>query len=194
MSELGDVLDAFHEATACHIAVWSRDRETAALRFVAGTQRGEAPHDDWLPTDSAMRRVDTPDGTKLLLTVRGPRPAWMVFGPCGMDTKVLEGYVQFLRPIVAQFLQNTLEVEHAATELAERYEEINLLYSISEILGRTVSLEEGASTILREVSETVGAHRGSILVVDRDTNALQVIARIGGEGALHPRGHRLHSL
>ena len=58
------------------------------------------------------------------------------------------------------------EVEHAANELAERYEEINLLYSISEILGRTVSLEEGAATILREVSETVGARRAAILVHD----------------------------
>jgi sigma-B regulation protein RsbU (phosphoserine phosphatase) len=182
VSELGDVLSAFHEATACHIAVWSRDREAAPLRFVAGTQRTEAPREEWLPTDGTMRHVDTPDGTLLLLTVRGPRPAWMALGPCGIETKLLEGYIQFLRPIVAQFLQNSLEVEHAATELAERYEEINLLYSISEILGRTVSLEEGASTILREVSETVGAHRGSILVVDREANALQVIARFGGEG------------
>ena len=67
-------------------------------------------------------------------------------------------------------------------ELAERYEEINLLYSISEILGRTVSLEDGAATILKEVSETVGAHRGSIMVHDHASSSLHVIARIGGEG------------
>ena len=45
-----------------------------------------------------------------------------------------------------------------------------------------MSLEEGAATILKEVSETVGAHRGSILVHDHATSSLQVIARIGGEG------------
>jgi sigma-B regulation protein RsbU (phosphoserine phosphatase) len=182
VSELGDVLGAFHEATACNVAVWARDRESAPLKFVAGTTRGDAPPDGWLPTGSAIRDEETVDGRLLLMTVRGPRPAWIVLGPCNVDSRALAGYLQFLRPVVTQFLQNTLEVEHAANELAERYEEINLLYSISEILGRTVSLEEGASTILREVSETVGAHRGSILVVNRETNALDVIARIGGEG------------
>ena len=182
MSELGDVLSAFHEATACNVAVWARDTETAPLRFVAGTTHPQPPSEAWLPSGSAIRTEETPDGRVMLVAVRGPRPAWIVLGPCDMDPHALGGYLQFLRPIVAQFLQNSLEVEHAANELAERYEEINLLYSISEILGRTVSLEEGASTILREVSETVGAHRGSILVVDRATNALQVIARIGGDG------------
>ena len=48
------------------------------------------------------------------------------------------------------------------SELAERYEEINLLYTISEILGRTVSLEEASADILREVSETVGARRATV--------------------------------
>ena len=74
-------------------------------------------------------------------------------------------------------------MEHAANELAERYEEINLLYTITEILGRTVSLEEAAATILKEISETVGARRGSILVHDRVTDTLQTVAALGGVGA-----------
>ena len=53
------------------------------------------------------------------------------------------------------------EIENAARELAERYEEINLLYTLSEILGRTVSLDRAAEINLREVSETVGARRGA---------------------------------
>src|SRR6185312_3345378 len=54
-----------------------------------------------------------------------------------------------------------------------------LLYTITEILGRTVALGEAASTILKEVSETVGARRGSILVHDRVTDTLQTVAAIG---------------
>ena len=77
--------------------------------------------------------------------------------------------MSFLLPVVTQYLQSALEVEHAANELAERYEEINLLYTISEILGRTVALDEAARTILIEVSETVGARRASVLVLDRAT-------------------------
>src|SRR5208337_3689276 len=88
-------------------------------------------------------------------------------------------YLKFLGPVVTQILETALEMEHAASELAERYEEINLLYTISEILGRTVRLEEAASTILHEISETVGARRASILVHDRVTDTLQVVAAMG---------------
>jgi sigma-B regulation protein RsbU (phosphoserine phosphatase) len=71
------------------------------------------------------------------------------------------------------------EIENAARELAERYEEINLLYTISEILGRTVSLDRATDTILREVSETVGARRGAILVSEPGGDVLEPIASIG---------------
>lgn len=182
MSELGDILAAFHEATACNAAVWRRDSEGAALSFIAGTARGDAPPDDWLPAGGTARDEPTERGRLLIVPVGGLRPAWIVLGPCPIERRELDRYLTFLRPVIAQLLQNSLEVEHAANELAERYEEINLLYSISEILGRTVSLEEGASTILKEVSETVGAHRGSILIHDHTTSSLQEIARIGGEG------------
>ena len=71
------------------------------------------------------------------------------------------------------------EIENAARELAERYEEINLLYTISEILGHTVSLREAATNILREVSETVGARRASILAIEPGGVMLTPIAAVG---------------
>ena len=74
------------------------------------------------------------------------------------------------------------EIENAARELAERYEEINLLYTISEILGRTVSLERAAETILREVSETVGARRGVIFICEAGSDMLDPIATVGATG------------
>jgi len=77
-----------------------------------------------------------------------------------------------------------VEIENAARELAERYEEINLLYTISEILGRTVSLDRAADTILREVSETVGARRGAILICEPGGDMLDPIASVGVAGAL----------
>ena len=187
MSELVDVLNAFLEATGCHVAVWRREGAVGTpLKYVAGTFRGSPPPDAWLPVLGDVRDEATERGRVLIVPVIGPRSAWIVFGPCPIERRELDRYLKFLRPVVAQYLQNSLEVEHAANELAERYEEINLLYSISEILGRTVSLEDGAATILKEVSETVGAHRGSILVHDHDSESLHVIARIGGEGIPTP--------
>jgi phosphoserine phosphatase RsbU/P len=183
VSELGDVLNAFHDATGCDAAVWRREGPVGApLKFVAGTRRVEPPPPEWLVAGNEILDEATERGRVLVVSIVGPRQGWIVLGPCPIERKELNRYLKFLRPVVTQYLQNSLEVEHAANELAERYEEINLLYSISEILGRTVSLEEGAATILREVSETVGAHRAAILIHDHEAGSLQVIARIGGEG------------
>ena len=187
MSELGEVLDAFRDATSCDAAVWRRDPATPdTLKFVAGTRHDEAPAEAMLPAMGSTCDEATEGGRFVIVPISGPRIAWLVLGPCPLDRAEIDRYLTFLRPVVAQYLQNTLEVEHAANELAERYEEINLLYSISEILGRTVSLEEGAATILREVSETVGARRASILIYTPATNTLDVIARLGGEGVPVP--------
>jgi phosphoserine phosphatase RsbU/P len=71
------------------------------------------------------------------------------------------------------------EAQLAAEELAERYEEINLLYRIGEILGRTVVLEESAAAILEEIASTVGARGGVVMVFDARSQALQAVARRG---------------
>ena len=71
------------------------------------------------------------------------------------------------------------EAQLAAEELAERYEEINLLYRIGEILGRTVVLEESAAAILEEIASTVGAREGVVLVHDTAAGALRAVAQRG---------------
>jgi sigma-B regulation protein RsbU (phosphoserine phosphatase) len=73
------------------------------------------------------------------------------------------------------------EATLAARQLAESWEEINLLYSIGEILGRTVSLSEAATTILSEISETVGAGLGAIYTVDVARGVLVPVATIGAD-------------
>ena len=85
--------------------------------------------------------------------------------------------------MLSQVLQSQWEASRAADELAERYEEINLLYSISEILGRTVTLEEAARTILVEVAETVGAEYGALLVHDANAGTLRPVTTLRGTGA-----------
>lgn len=66
-----------------------------------------------------------------------------------------------------------------ASELAERYEEIELLYTISEVLGRTIRLDEAARRIAEEVSRVVGARRASILVFDDREHVLRPVAGFG---------------
>ncbi|MEK7400985.1 MAG: GAF domain-containing SpoIIE family protein phosphatase [Gemmatimonadota bacterium] len=131
--------------------------------------------------DGAVQ-IDTPAGPALIATIPGPRTSWLIVGPNG-DPGKLAPQMQFLLPTVSQFIQSGLEVEHAAAELAERYEEINLLYTISEILGRTVDLSDATNRILAEVSDTVGARKGSVQVYDTNSRALVAVAVLGTDAS-----------
>ena len=178
MKELPALLASFHEAFQCGVVVWV-DGERGEERVLASAPRPvEPPPRESLPPAGEPGMVSTADGPMLATLLPGPRRAWLAVGPTAPagHAGTLERYLAFLGPVVAHQLQAALEVEHAATELAERYEEINLLYTISEILGRTVSLDEVAQVILREISETVGAECGAILVHDRVTDTLQAVA------------------
>src|SRR5256885_3147574 len=182
MTDLAAVLSAFHAATQCDAAVWTRASDG---KFVEEASTDGAPAlSDFPALSDGIRQVDTGQERVLVAAVPGPRRAWLELGPCSVPHADLDSYMRFMVPVVTQFLQSALEVEHAANELAERYEEINLLYTISEILGRTVSLEETARTILTEISETVGARRASILVHDPSTDSLRVVAAVGADSSL----------
>jgi sigma-B regulation protein RsbU (phosphoserine phosphatase) len=180
MKELTTVLQSFYDATRCEAAVWSQATADGAIVFEAGAPQGMAPPKAGTLAGSGPAAMEhLASGQRLVAPIPGPRRAWLTVGPCASAPLALDGYLRFLLPVVGQYLQAEMEVEHAANELAERYEEINLLYTISEILGRTVTLEEAASTILTEISETVGARRASILVHDRVTDTLNVVAALG---------------
>ncbi|MFI5233397.1 MAG: PP2C family protein-serine/threonine phosphatase [Gemmatimonadales bacterium] len=75
------------------------------------------------------------------------------------------------------------EAKLAAQQLSESWEEINLLYSIGEILGRTLNLDDAARTILTEISETVGAKLGAIYVHDAGSGLLRPVAVLGADAA-----------
>ena len=177
MKDLAAVLAAFKAASGCDAAVWTQGAN-GTLAWEAATNRPPPPaHLPSIPDGPTP--LDSPDGPTLIAAIPGPRRAWLVVGPASQPQTKLESQIQFLLPVVAQFIQSALEVEHAANELAERYEEINLLYTISEILGRTVALEEATGRILSEVSETVGARKAAVLVHDVTSRTLSVVAALG---------------
>src|SRR5690242_19626509 len=184
MTELAAVLTAFRNATQCEAAVYTQASPEAKPVVEATTEGALSPAGLTLPEEGIVS-VDSARGRVVIAAVPGPRRAWFEIGPAEAWID-LQRYMPLMLPVVSQYLQSALEVEHAANELAERYEEINLLYTISEILGRTVSLEEGARTILTEISETVGARRASILVHDPATDSLRVVAALGVDPARTP--------
>src|SRR2546428_9613756 len=84
-----------------------------------------------------------------------------------------------LAEIVGSLLAAERETAHVAAELSERYEEIDLIYTISEILGHTIRLDEAAHRILDEVSNVVRAERATLLVHDAERGLLRIAAARG---------------
>ena len=82
-------------------------------------------------------------------------------------------------PILASLLGTERDSLALVQQLHDRLEEIELLYTITETLGRTLGLAASARTIVREVATVVGARRASILVYDAETRALQPVAGWG---------------
>ena len=188
MKELESVLVAFREATRCDAAVWTTRDDVPGGLSPIGRSSPRVPAPDALPEARASGPVQTNGGTMLVAAVPGVRRTWLAVAT-EPDVTAAENHLKLLLPFVAQVLRGAQEVEHAALELAERYEEINLLYTIGEILGRTVTLENAATTILTEISETVGARHASILVHEPATNTLHVVAAIGANATSAPAIH-----
>jgi sigma-B regulation protein RsbU (phosphoserine phosphatase) len=113
--------------------------------------------------------------------VPGHSGAWLELA--GAEPKTVRAAAGQILPVVAALLEAERQRAHVAEELAGRYEEIDLLYAISEILGRTVRLEEAAQIIVREVSAVVGARRGSIMVYEDATRTLRTVASRGFDPA-----------
>jgi len=93
---------------------------------------------------------------------------------------------EFLSVVLGQALRHRAESRFFGRELAERYEEITLLYTISEILGSVISLEEAARTILGEVIDTMAVKRAALWIHEPTLRELQLVAAVGGYTQLGP--------
>lgn len=93
-----------------------------------------------------------------------------------------EDVAEAVAPMLHFATQTGRELQQFTYELSERFEEINLLYSISETLGTTLDLVDGAHKILAEVRDVMGAKRGSIWVYRGATASLHLAAEVGDDG------------
>lgn len=82
-------------------------------------------------------------------------------------------------PIIEALLEAQRTVGAVTNELAARYEEIDLLYSIGQLLGQKHAVEEVAANILREVCAVIGARRAGLRIYDEETRVLRSIALSG---------------
>ncbi len=122
-------------------------------------------------------------------SITGPRSPARAGVRSGIETYEveLEGPVgrrdaRFLAAALEQVLAHEEEAQSAAHELSDRYEEINLLYSISEILASFLSMEQATTRILSEVADVLGARRAALWVADQARQRLYLTAAVGDQG------------
>jgi sigma-B regulation protein RsbU (phosphoserine phosphatase) len=162
-----DLLDAFRQA-------WGNpDMRLFAPRGDAWTVLYPEPGRDCHPDPRATSTAVVIDGAApLLLEVR--------------SGDVRSADLDVLSRVLGLTLKQEQEARSTARELTERYEEINLLYLISEILGAVLSLEDAATRILAEVVDVLGARRASLWVYRGDEDALHLAAAVGEDGLAGP--------
>ncbi len=122
----------------------------------------------------------------------GPSGSAVPLGAGLADTFVVDapdgspGEAAFLAGVISRLVEHHAETRFFSTELSERYEEITLLYNISEILGSVISLELAAETILDAVIDTLLASRASLWLHNPDLGRLELVAAVGGDGQSGP--------
>ena len=168
VARLDDILESLGALVGGRVRLWRFDGRE--LRIAGGPDPG------WRPTRPRIGgEVPTPTGATRLdpLEIEG---YWVETSVAGAPAPAEDA--ARVRTILA-LLGGERQRALLAEELATRYQEIDLLYLISELLGRTPRLEDAAQTILREVSEVVGAGRASIMVHDERADLLRTVAARG---------------
>ena len=127
--------------------------------------------------------ADPSDGVRRPIAVReGPPLELQIVSPNG-DADAIAAV---LVPLLERGLESDREIQFFTYELSERFEEINLLYSINETLGATLDLDDGAKTILSDVCDVMGAKLGVLWVHEEDGDRLYLLAEVGDDGREGP--------
>jgi phosphoserine phosphatase RsbU/P len=162
------VLDAFRQAhPGAEVRLWGGRGAHRTCLYPAGASEAEAWHAE------ATQPVEMADGPPLELEVR-----------CSNGSAAAGR--SFLAETLAHLLHHEREARSAARELTERYEEINLLYFISEILASVLSVPDAATRILSEVADVLGARRATLWVLNQEDRHLHAAASVGEEGMKGP--------
>ncbi len=162
------------------LRVWRFDGRS--LRRLAGPYAGT-----WTPPVDGDRltgrELQAPEGRAWFEPVREAEGVWLEVGEPHTEGREGEGgRVQdpaSLATVIGAVLAAERETAQVAAELSERYEEIDLIYTISEILGHTIRLEEAARRILSEVANVVRARRATLLQFDAERQVLRIVAARG---------------
>ncbi len=176
--QVRETLDDFRSQLDLELRVWSLGEDGRLDAQVYPAVENGAPDAIREPVAGSVLRCLSPkEGPALQIEI------------CSSDGLAVEGIASLLQSEVERALDFAQEVRFFTHELSGRYEEINLLYSISETLGSILILEEATDDILTEVCDVLGAESGSLWVYDRRKDLLRLTASVGPDSSDLLEGH-----
>ncbi len=181
MNEVAALLAAFLEATGRQAAIWERREGSIAPTLLGASSPAFAERTSaYAPAGDALAWARSQQ-MHMQLVNTGESVGWLFVEQATGDqaTSAMDDSDRLLARLLPLVQRLSRERDGATRELAERYEEINLLYAIGELLGGTTSVEMVAETLLAELAATLGARRAVFLQTDRALGALAPIATLG---------------
>ena len=163
------VLDEYRRNFRMELGLWLPRDDDGPFRLYPRSGRASSPR-----PDSTLLEVPTRGGVDLILEISGE------------DSETRGAAANALRTTLEQLYLYAEEVRYFTAEMSERYEEINLLYSISETLGSLLQLKDATRLILSEVCDVMGARRGSLWVHRPVEDRLHLVASVGEGGRQGP--------
>lgn len=189
MNTLGAVLVAYRAASGRDAALWEWRAADQPPRITAVSERScAAAHTPPAGAQEDIQRWAATRGWRAFSVGTSVLPAWLIIAPppdvddgralpvSAADAEAVDVLIAEVLPHVRRLVR---ERDGATHELAERYEEISLLYAIGELLGSGASVESAANTVLRELAQTVGASRGALMLHDPARDVLVPAALLG---------------
>jgi signal transduction histidine kinase len=88
-------------------------------------------------------------------------------------------YVELVRILVTSVVDFETEMEQISRHALERYRELSLLYDFSEKAASATALTEVLDVVLRKAVDVVRASGASIVTLDAESGAPQVLAAVG---------------
>lgn len=187
---VGALLAAFSRLTGTTVRLTAQRPDGETILFDGFGRAGDADSGPaGIPEATGdEERIRSPDGV-----LRSETWAMSDGGRVRVDYLVTDGDEgliagELLRESLGPLLSSEMEVDFFARELGTRFEEVELLTSVSDTLGSMVGMERAAQKLLGSMVTVLGAATAEIWVSDPEGMSLSRFAHVRGDGGAGARG------
>ncbi|MCX7683555.1 MAG: PAS domain-containing protein [Anaerolineae bacterium] len=137
-----------------------------------------------LPLDHATEVMIIPQGAAVPICIEGRPEGWLLAVGSLPPPEQTRPLLSALKHALEAIGQAGLERRAVADEALERYQELNLLYSVGEAIASCVHLNELLHLVLDRAVDSIQAQAGVVLLYD-EKGTLQPAAALGLDGFLN---------